>query len=298
MDVAVAERRKRAKLTPYYFVTPAIVFLVVGLTFMLIYALVISFTSYQLQLNAPPIFIGLGNYIEAFQDAKLWMAIGQTAWIAIPALIGEIGLGLAMALFLNRNFRGRAVVISLVATPVMLSPAATGMVFRLLYEPRYGPINDVISRFIGRAALIDWLGSIDLARWSIVIVDIWHTAPLVMLLLLAGLANISDEIHEAARVDGANPLQALIYVTIPLLRPVLGLVILLRGVELIRMFDFIYIMTAGGPGTQTQTISYFIYMNGLQFFRVGYGSALAWMLALVCLVFAKLYFDYTRRDLA
>ena len=178
---------------------------------------------------------------------------------------------------------------ALIATPVMISPAAAGMAFRLLYEPRYGPVNDILSRVVRHPVVIEWLGSLRWVRPALIFADVWHMSPFVMLLLLAGLANISEEIADAARVDGAGAVRVFIDITVPLLKPVLILILLLRGIELFRLFDFIYIMTKGGPGTSTQTISYYIFQNGLQFFRVGYGAAMAWIIALFTIVFARYY---------
>lgn len=287
--------RRRRSLTPYLFAAPAVIFVFVGTVFMTVYAIYISFTEYQLQLGGSPRFVGLKNYAEALRDARFWKAIYQTALIALPALALEFALGLALALLLNRSFRGRAIAVSLMATPVMISPAAAGMAFRLLYEPRYGAINDILSRISGRTVQIEWLGAIGWVRPALIFTDVWHMSPFVMLLLLAGLANISDDIFHAARVDGATAVQIFTDVTIPLLKPVLILILLLRGIELFRLFDFIYIMTKGGPGTSTQTISYYIYQNGLQFFRVGYGSAMAWIIAIFTIFFSRYYFQLVGR---
>ncbi|MGI9145938.1 MAG: carbohydrate ABC transporter permease [Chloroflexota bacterium] len=293
--VAPARNRwTRRRLTPYLFVAPTAIFLFVGTIFSSLYALAISFTEYQLQFDPVPRFNGLSNYIEAVRDALFWQDIWQTVLIALPALIGEFVLGFAVALLLNRSFWGRAIAISAIATPVMVSDTAAGMAFRLLYEPRYGPINDVLSWFSTDRVVIDWLGSPALARMSVVFIDIWHASPFVMLLLLAGLGAINPEVYEAARVDGANARQLFVHITVPLLRPVLILILLLRGIDLTRIFDYIYIVTKGGPGTSTQTISYYIFLNGLQFFRVGYGAATGVLLAIVTIVFARYYLGVMR----
>jgi multiple sugar transport system permease protein len=289
---AVGSRRR----TPYYFAAPAVLFVFLGGLFMSLYALYISFNEYQLQRRAAPRFIGLDNYIEAVKDRQLWTTIWQTLTIAAPALVLEMLVGLALALLLNRNFRGRALAVSLIVTPVMVSPAAAGMAWRLLLEPRYGPVNDLLSRLTGLTVQIGWLGSLSWARPSIVFTDVWHMSPFVMLLLLAGLGNISEDIYGAAKVDGASAWQTLVDITLPLLKPILVLVVLLRGIDLVRLFDLIFIMTKGGPGTVTQTLSYYIYLNGLQFFRIGYAAAMAWLVAIFFIIFAKFYLDILRKE--
>lgn len=294
---AAAPRRRfgHRRWTPYYFAAPAVLFVFVGGIFMSLYALWISFHQYQLQRPGPPRFIGFDNYAEALGDGKLWTSAWQTLTIAVPALLLELILGLGLALLLNRPFRGRAIAISLIVTPVMISSAAAGMAWRLLLEPRYGPVNDILSRLTGTNVEIGWLGSLTWARPSIVLTDVWHTTPFVMLLLLAGLGNISEEIYGAAKVDGASGWRALVDITLPLLKPIIVLVILLRGIDLVRVFDLIFIMTKGGPGTVTKTISYYIYENGLGFFRVGYASAMAWLVAIFFIILAKFYLDFLRK---
>lgn len=281
---------------PYLFVLPTGIFLFVGTIAMLVYALVVSFTRYDLQFNPDWTWAGLDNYTEALHDPLFWRSLSQTAWIAVPALGLEFSVGFALALFLNRPFRGRALAVSLISTPVMVSATAAGMSFRLLYAPKYGPINDVISRLTGQQQQIDWLGSINLARPSMIFVDMWHASPFFMLLLLAGLQGIPDDLFEAARVDGANAWQVFTGITLPLLRPVIVLGLLLRAIDLSRIFDFIFIMTKGGPGTQTQTISYYVYLQGLQNFRVGYAAAMAWLLCIVTIAFAKIFLRVTRQE--
>ena len=281
---------------PYLFVLPTGLFLFVGTFFLLVYALVVSFTRYDLQFNPNWTWAGLANYTEALHDPLFWRSLGQTMWIAVPALVLEFSLGLALALFLNRPFRGRALAVSLISTPVMISATAAGMSFRLLYAPKYGPINDILSRLTGHQQEIDWLGSINLARPSMVFVDMWHASPFFMLLLLAGLQGIPDDLFEAARVDGANAWQVFTGITLPLLKPVIVLGLLLRAIDLSRIFDFIFIMTKGGPGTQTQTISYYVYTQGLQNFRVGYAAAMAWLLCIVTIAFAKVFLSVTSKE--
>lgn len=293
-------RRERAvgsrRWTPYYFAAPAFIFVFLGGIVMFLYSLWISFHQYQLQRREAPRFIGLDNFVEALTDAKLWSSVWQTLTIAVPALILELLLGLALALLLNRDFRGRTIAVSLIVTPVMVSPAAAGMAWRLLLEPRYGPVNDVLSRITGTTVQIGWLGSLNWARPAVVLTDVWHMSPFVMLLLLAGLANISGDIYSAAQVDGANSRQILVDITLPLLKPIIVLVVLLRGIDLIRIFDLIFIMTRGGPGTITKTISYYIYENGLGFFRVGYAAAMAWLVAICFMVLTKFYLDTLRKE--
>lgn len=292
---APARAAARRRWTPIIFAAPAVVFVFVGTIFMSLYALYISFHDYQLQRPGPPRFVGFDNYIEALTDANLLSAVWQTFAIAIPGLALQVVIGLGLALFLARPFFGRALAISLIVTPVMVSSAAAGMAWRLLLEPRYGPVNDILSRISGQQVQIGWLSSVDWARPAIVLTDVWHMTPFVMLLCLAGLSSISEDIYAAAKVDGATGWRLFLDITLPLLKPILILVVLLRGIDLVRIFDLIFIMTKGGPGTSTKTISYYIYENGLGFFRIGYASAMAWLVAILFIIGAKFYLDWLNR---
>lgn len=292
---AAPEYKPKRNWTPVYFAAPAVLFVFFGTIFMSLYALYISFHDYQLQRPGAPRFIGFKNYAEALTDEKFHASILTTFAIAIPALILQLMIGLGLALFLNRPFRGRALAISLIVTPVMVSPAAAGMAWRLLLEPRYGPVNDILARITRQPVQIGWLSDINWARPAIILTDVWHMAPFVMLLFLAGLASIPEDIYDAAKVDGSDGWRELLDITLPLLKPIIVLVILLRGIDLVRIFDLIFIMTKGGPGTSTKTLSYYIYENGLGFFRIGYAAAMAWLVAIVFIVVSKFYLDAMNR---
>ncbi|MEZ4564328.1 MAG: sugar ABC transporter permease [Thermomicrobiales bacterium] len=293
---AASEFKPGRNWTPVFFAAPAVLFVFFGTIFMSLYALYISFHDYQLQRPGAPKFIGMQNYVEALTDEKFHASIIVTFLIAIPALVLQLLIGLGLALYLNRPFRGRALAVSLMVTPVMVSPAAAGMAWRLLLEPRYGPVNDILSRISGQTVNIGWLSDVNWARPAIVLTDVWHMSPFVMLLFLAGLSSIPEDIYDAAKVDGSTGWRQLLDITLPLLKPIIVLVILLRGIDLVRIFDLIFIMTKGGPGTSTKTLSYYIYENGLGFFRIGYAAAMAWVVAIVFIIVSKFYLDAMNRE--
>jgi multiple sugar transport system permease protein len=240
--------------------------------------------------------IGFGNYREALQDDVFRDAIWVNARIIVAALLGEFVLGLTFALACASIRRGRGVIVALLTVPIMVSTSATGMAFRMIMLPEYGPLNYVIGTLTGRGwVAIDWLGDPDWALWSLVIADIWHAMPFVMLILLAGLVGINQEIYEAARIDGASSWRTFRDVSLPLLRGPLLVAFLLRLIELVKMFDLVYLLTQGGPARVTETMSFYIYYVGLRFFRVGYGVTLSLFLLALTFALAYAFLAATRR---
>jgi len=215
--------------------------------------------------------------------------VAQTARIILPALGAAFGLGFALALWLNRPFRGRGVFLSLLAVPVMVAPTAAAMSFALLLTPKYGAVNDLLSVLTGRRLLIDWLGSPDLARLSLAGVQVWRWAPFFILVLLAGLQSIPDELYEAARVDGASRWQLFRFVTLPLLAWPALVGLLIAFIDLVKLFDTVYIMTSGGPGGSTETVTFYTYFTGVRFFHVGYGAALSFYVLAAVLLLSVLF---------
>lgn len=218
-------------------------------------------------------FIGLANYLELPDDKFYLPGLKNTFAFAIIGVSVQMVLGFALALFVSRITRFRAFFISLFLVPVLLPPIVIGSVWRLLYGYDFGIINYLLS-FVGVLPL-DWLGSPSLAFTSIVIVDVWHWTPFVFLLLLAGLESLPEDVYEAARVDGASPLQELLRITLPMMAPTLLVTMIFRMITAFKVFDEIYLMTSGGPGTSTEVISFSIYKTFFQSDNLGLGSVMS-----------------------
>ena len=226
-------------------------------------------------------FVGLGNYTEALGDRAFWRSVRNTLQIALPALALEFVLGLGLALALDRlRFRWRALLLSLLVAPMMIPGAAAALAFALLYVQQNGPINALLSFVARRPVEVEWLSSLAIAPWAVVLVEVWQKTAFVMLFLLAALSVIPDEVYEAARVDGASPLQTLRHVTLPLLRATIAAVLVIRLIDLLKMFDLPYVLTGGGPGVATEPVSMHIVQVGFQFFRIGAGAAQSFLLFL------------------
>lgn len=288
--------KPKKRLKAGLLISPALITVFLVTIFPICYSLFVSLTDYSLTAQQPLNFIGLSNYVEAFNDPYLWNGLGNTLEIALLALLCELILGFVLALVLNRSFFGRGVAIALLVTPIMIAPAASSLAWRLLFDPRYGPINYFIEMLAGKKVTIDWLGSVKFAIRSVSIVDIWQNTPFVTLFLLAGLSIISPEMYEAARIDGANWIKSLRYITLPLIRPVLFSVMLFRVIDLTKMFDICYSLTKGGPALSTETISYFTYKEGLMFMRVGYGASISFIILAVVAALTTLFIRISMRE--
>jgi multiple sugar transport system permease protein len=280
---ASARRINRRYLLGYS--GPALVITTALVVAPLLYAIGTSFFRYSFA-TAGVTPVGIDNYLRAFTDAALLSSLIATGAIVGPALVIEMVLGLAWALAINALIRGRAVVTTLLALPVMVSGASAGMAFRMIFTPEWGPADNVIRTLTGGVS-VDWLGNAELARTAIVIADVWQNTPFVMLISLAALASIPKEINEAASVDGATAVTRFTQITFPLIRKFLLVALLFRLIDLFRMFDVIFTMTNGGPASATETINFYIYRQGIEFFDLGYAAALGIGLAIVTLIVSR-----------
>ena len=191
---------------------------------------------------------------------------------------------------LNQNLKGTSLFRTALLTPMMITPVIVGLTWRFLYNPSFGFLNYLLNR-IGLNSQ-EWLTNPKLVFSSILIVDVWQWTPLLILMLLAGLQSLPDTLYESAEIDGASGLSMLRYVTIPLLKPIIVLGLLLRTMDAIRVFDTVFMMTRGGPGTQTELASIYLYLKGLKNFHMGEASAVAILVLFCTLVLSFVFFKY------
>ena len=217
-------------------------------------------------------FVGTDNYTALFGGGDFWQALLVTAVISVLSLAIQLPIGFLIAVVIHRELRGTIVFRSALLLPMLLTPVAVGLMWRLMMNIDNGVIAGTLRTF-GLPA-IDWLGDKNIAILSIVLVDSWQNIPFVMLLLLAGLQSLPASPLEAARVDGANTAQLYRHIILPLLAPVSLVVVMIRVVESIKLFDIIYILTSGGPGTATQNISLLAFRTGFTFLQTSSAAAL------------------------
>lgn len=234
-------------------------------------------------------FVGLGNYVRIVHDSRFWGALGHTALFTVVSVSLELVLGLIFALAMNRAFRGRGIVRVAVLVPWAIPTVVAALLWRFLFDSQAGIANVLLTQ----AGVIDqpivWFVHAATAWVPVILADVWKTTPFVALLLLAGLQNIDSALYEAAAVDGAGAWRQLTRITIPLLKPAILLVLIFRTLDAFRVFDLIYVLTGGGPGTSTEPIALYAFNALLQNLQFGYGAAISVVIFLITFGLALIY---------
>ena len=277
---------------PYLLLAPTVAVLLALSIYPLVYAVRVSFhrgTGQSARLTVE-------NFTRLFSDGFFLSALLHTLIFALVALTCEFLLGLGLAVLLNSRLRGRAVFRAALLVPVMLPPVVVGVVWRLMLNPNFGAINGTLRSFGVPVESLTWTASPRLALLSVIAVDVWQWTPFVFLILLAGLQAIPEEPYEAARIDGSSAWQTFQHITLPLLRPAILIVLLLRTMDLVRVFDQIFILTEGGPGFATETVSLYIYRAAFRFGDFGYAAAMSFVLLIVTNIISLLYIRLLQRQ--
>ncbi|HVF23426.1 MAG TPA: sugar ABC transporter permease, partial [Pyrinomonadaceae bacterium] len=282
---------RRELLLPYLLVAPALVVLLALSIYPLLYSITIS-----LQQETPAgVVWTLGHFKRLASDGFFRTALVHTFVYAAAALTCEFLLGLGLALLLNQQIRGRGLFRASLLVPMMLPTVVVGVVWRLMLNPNFGAINGTLKQIGIDTESLTWTASPRLAFLAVIAVDVWQWTPFVFLVLLAGLQAIPQEPYEAALIDGSSRWQTFRHVTLPLLKPAILIVLLLRTMDLLRVFDQIFILTEGGPGFATEMISLYIYRAAFRFFDFGYAAAMSFVLLaltnLVSVVYLKVLQD-------
>jgi multiple sugar transport system permease protein len=240
------------------------------------------FTKWTVGLGEPR-FIGWDNFAELWSDERVWNGVKVMVYFSGASLALELVLGLLIALYFNRNFRGSEAVQAIYIIPFAATPVAVALIWRVMLNPEIGVINYLLTS-IGLPPGL-WVASPDAVIPTLVMVDVWKWTPMITLIVLAGLKSLPHDPYEAARIDGCNALQIFWYITLPLIRPVLIAALMLRSLDNLKEFDMIYTITQGGPGIASETLYLYSYNVSFGFFKAGYGSALMVVVFLVVLVF-------------
>lgn len=263
----------------FLMLAPAVLVLFVLTVFPTVYMFTVAFESFNPADPAASEYIGLENFGRLLSDDKFHNALWNTLVFTVVAVGMEFVIGLSFALLVERYVRRLNFIKTILMLPMMLPPIAVAIVWKLMYQPQFGVINDLLSRLGLEPSL--WASGYATAMISIIIVDIWEWTPFVFLMCLAGLAGLPVEPYEAAELDGANAWQKFRDLTWPFLRPVITITLLLRVMDAFRLFDQVFILTRGGPAGATETLSYYIYKVAFRFFDIGYAAAISlFMLAL------------------
>ena len=278
----------RRRIEGWLLVLPAVVLILALSIFPLLSSLALSFQRWDLQVQEHP-FVGLQNYRDALTDPRVWGALQNTGIIVVAAVALEFLLGLGLALLFVGDFKGKRLVMPLLMLPVMVVPVVVGLTWRMLWDNQYGAINQVLSWIAGREVNILWLAHRDTALFAMILTDVWQWTPFMFLILLAGLSSVNPELYEAASLDGAGWWEQLRDVSLPGIARVIAVAVLFRALDAFKIFDLVYMFTQGGPGTSTESISWYIYQLGFKFFRLGYASAVSYLVVILLTVLATLY---------
>lgn len=275
----------------WIFVAPTIFLLLAINIFPLIWTIWLSFTNFRVnRVNADVKWIGLKNYERILSDPDIWQTMQATAHFLFWTLLLQVLIGFALAYLINKKFKGNDLWTTLIVLPMMLSPAVVGNFWTFLYQPQIGLFNYVVGFFSGLdPSSFSMIGSVNLAPWSIVIVDTWMWTPFVMLICLAGLRSIPETIYEAAECDRASKWRQFWTITIPMVLPFLMLAVLFRGMENFKMFDLVVQLTGGGPGSITELTSINLKREAFEKWRTGYASAYAVILFVTIFGLASIY---------
>ena len=276
----------------FLFVGPGIAWVLLFTIFPLLYSLRLAFM--RARLGQKQTFAGLDNFVRAFEDYRFWNSLSVTVLFVIVSVTLTVLIGLGLALLFNRPLRGQRVFSSLFTMPLFTAPIALGYLGLTIFHEDVGAVNTVL-RALGMLDLPRWFSNLWLARLAIILVDVWQWTPFCFLVILAGLQSLSEEIYEAARLDTSSGWDTFRYITFPLITPVLFTVTMLRLVETFKVLDIPFSMTGGGPGSATQTYSYYIYLTGLRNFNAGYASALAYLLLVIMVIISMFFFGRLRQ---
>jgi len=289
--VATTVRGLSDRAIAWIFVAPTIFLLLAINIFPLIWTIQLSFTNYKAnRIGREVKDIGLRNYERILTDSDIWLNMQATAHFLFWTIVLQVLIGFALAWLINRKFKGNDLWTTIIVLPMMLSPAVVGNFWKFLYQPQIGLFNYIISFFTGAdPSSFEMLGQVNLAPWSIVIVDTWMWTPFVMLICLAGLRSIPDYIYEAAEVDRASKWRQFWTITVPMVLPFLMLAVLFRGIENFKMFDLVVQLTGGGPGSTTELTSINLKREAFEKWRTGYASAYAIILFVTVFGLASIY---------
>ena len=271
--VSRKEGSRPARLAPNYwpFVIPALVVISAVIVFPWVFTLWMS--AHRWTLGQEQSFIGFENYVRLASDARFWESLWHTLFYTVLSVVAPLFLGTLAALVFDAQFPLRGFLRGVFVMPMMATPVAIALVWTMMFHPQLGVLNYLLS-FIHIGPL-EWIYNQSTVIPSLVLVETWQWTPLVMLIVLGGLAAVPREPYESAEIDGANAWQKFRYLTMPMIAPFLMIAVIIRSIDAVKSFDIIYAMTQGGPGTASETINIYLYNTAFAYYDIGYGSAMA-----------------------
>lgn len=281
-----------ADFTPRYWLFAAPAVLVVGTVIVFPWLFTLYMSGHDWKIGGGPEFVGLQNFVELFRDARFLESMGHTFYFTTLAVVLPIVFGTAAALVFHREFPFRGLLRTVFVMPMMATPVAVALVWTMMFHPQLGVLNYLLSLLgIGPQA---WVYSPDTVIPTLILVEVWHWTPLVMLIVLGGLAGLPREPYESALIDGANDWHMFRHITLPLVWPFIMVAIVIRTIDALKAFDTIFVITQGGPGTASETLNIFLYLQAFQFYKIGYASAVV-VIFFVIIIMLSLLLLYARQ---
>jgi multiple sugar transport system permease protein len=288
-------RQVRKNWSAYLFIAPGMIHFAIFTLFAVAFAFYISFHEWNIIKPDKP-YVGLENYVKLIGDTRFHRAVKNTLTFMIGVPLNLLS-GLFVALLLNTKVRGQAIFRTLFYIPVVTPLVVSSIIWKWVYQGDYGLLNYYLLQLGLIEHKISWLADPNLALPALIIMGIWGGTGATMVIYLAGLQSIPEEMYDAAKVDGANAIQRLLYITIPLLRPTTFFLFITSVIGTFQIFTEVYIMTNGGPLNRTTTIGYYLYVNAFRELEMGYATAMAFVLFAMIFVFTLIQWKYTRGDI-
>lgn len=280
----------------YFFIWPALFVVLAISIFPLIYSLTTSFMSFRLVPPSPPRFNGLDNYISLLTNPRFWHVTVTTSIIAFTSVAIQYVIGFGVALALHAKVPGEKLFRVGFLLPMLIAPVAVALIARQIFNPTQGPLNQFMT-FLGFPNL-PFLTETHWAIGALITVEVWQWTPFIILMLLAGLATLPDDVYEAAALENASPWRQFWDITFPMMLPISAAVVFIRLIESYKIIDTVFVLTGGGPGISTETLTLFAYQEGFKKFNLGYTSALSFLFLIVITVIGVVYLAILKPYLA
>lgn len=288
--------RSREWRIGWAFALPGLLLLAIVMGFPLVYACILSISSMTLIKPSLTPLVGFKNFASMLADPLFWNALWLTVRYSAITVIGEFVIGLGIALMLNRTVHMKPVYFAILTIPMAMSPISVALIWRMLLQPNLGIANHLMESF--GLPRLDWLGTPGMALWTMAAIDIWQQMSFVVLILAAGLAALPRDPYEAAEVDGARAWQQFFYITLPMLRPVAAITVIIQLINEFRTYDLPYVLTKGGPGNATEVLSFFAYRRAFLGLSLNEGAAAAFVLLVIVLALTVIFFAVLERSQA
>jgi len=287
--------RQQDARVAWLLIAPSLLVIVVVTLWPILSTLVLSFLDAPTGINQTRTFVGLANYLSMLRDRTFWETIGRTMHFTLVSVSLELILGLAIAQQIHSHPPGWQFLRFSLIIPWAVPTIVSGAMWRWIYSADFGALNGLLMQLGLIKHYVAWLSRPELAMNLVILADLWHTLPFVALILQSALANLPEELNEAAMMDGANAFQRFFFIRLPLLRPAILVALIIRTVEAFRVFDIVFIITSGGPAFKTITISYLTYLNSFAYGKQGVGAALSFLISIFTLIMAYIYIRWLYR---